>query len=148
MGLVVIFTSRACEHQVPTRCAPPWPVPYREHRAGGSPQTRSSGSGSRDSPVPGCRCFPPRLRSLRRSLFEDCRSSSARPCGAPRSRSDPSTAACPKSRCSTEPTFQLGDLQLQPAVLLPRHLEFRAEHRVLSILGLDHSPQPGKQLTL
>ena len=47
-----------------------------------------------------------------------------------------------------EPTFQLRDPQLQPAAQLPLGRQLRAQHRVLGVLGLDHSPQPGQQLTL
>src|SRR5215470_14922720 len=45
------------------RSAPSRVVPHREHSAGGGTSSRSSGSGSRDSPPPGCPGCPPRLRS-------------------------------------------------------------------------------------
>ena len=67
---VVIFTSRTCDHQLPARSAPSRVVPHREHCAGGGTSSRSSGSGSRDSPAPGCPGCPPRLRSARRSRSE------------------------------------------------------------------------------
>jgi hypothetical protein len=49
---VVIFTPRTCDHQLPARSAPSRAVPHREHCAGGGTSSRSSGSGSRDSPAP------------------------------------------------------------------------------------------------
>jgi len=69
----VIFTPRTCDHHVPVRHAGSRPVPHREHSAGGGASSRSSGSGSRDSPAPGCPGCPPRLRSARRSRSEDGR---------------------------------------------------------------------------
>jgi hypothetical protein len=99
--------------------------------------------------IPGCRGCPPRWRSLRRSRSETL------PLFLP-----PGLAALPgpgrvlrrrrtRGRAvRPEPEFQLGDLQLQPTVLLLHHLELRPECGGLSVFGLDHSPQPGKQLTL
>ena len=47
-----------------------------------------------------------------------------------------------------EPAFQLRDPQLHPAAQLPLGRQLRPQHRDLSVLRLDHSPQPGQQLTL
>src|SRR6266496_727366 len=69
----VIRTSQACAHDEPAILAPSRAVPHREHCAGGSAASCSSGSGSRDKPVPGWPGCPPRLRSLRRSRSETSR---------------------------------------------------------------------------
>jgi len=66
----VVWISHA---PCPARRAGSRQVPHREHSVGGGTSSRSSGSGARDSPVPGCPGCRPRLRSLRRSLSEDWR---------------------------------------------------------------------------
>jgi hypothetical protein len=45
-----------------------------------------------------------------------------------------------------QPAFQLGDLQLQQTAPLQQTAQFRPQHRVLGVLGLDDRPQPGEQL--
>ena len=47
-----------------------------------------------------------------------------------------------------QPAFQLRNPQLQPPVPLQRSVQLGPQHRVLSVLRLDHGPQPSQQLTL
>ena len=47
-----------------------------------------------------------------------------------------------------QPAFQLRNPQLQPPVPLQHSVQLYPQHRVLSVLRLDHGPQPGQQLTL
>ena len=47
-----------------------------------------------------------------------------------------------------QPAFQLRNPQLQPPVPLQRSVQLSPQHRVLSVLRLDHGPQPAQQLTL
>ena len=47
-----------------------------------------------------------------------------------------------------QPAFQLRNPQLQPPVPLQRSVQLRPQNPVLSVLRLDHGPQPGQQLTL
>ena len=47
-----------------------------------------------------------------------------------------------------QPTFQFGDPQLKPTFPVQRRRQLRPQHRVLAVLRLHHSPQPGQQFTL
>ena len=47
-----------------------------------------------------------------------------------------------------QPAFQFGDPQLKPTLPVQRRRQLRPQHRVLAVLRLHHSPQPGQQLTL
>ena len=47
-----------------------------------------------------------------------------------------------------QPAFQLRNPQLQPPVPFQRDVQLGPQHRVLSVLRLDHGPQPSQELTL
>ena len=143
-----MLTSQTCVHDAPAGRAPASPVPHREHSAGGSAVFRWSGSGSRARPAPGWPGCPPGLRSWRRSRSEEFRlvRSALRRSLAPdavlRRRRPGISTVLP------EPAFQLRDPQLHPAAQLPLGRQLRPQHHDLGVLRLDHSPQPGQQLTL
>lgn len=145
---LLMLTSQTCAHDAPAGCAPASPVPHREHRAGGfrrRPLVRVRVLGKAS---PGMAGLPAALAvraalPLRRIPPLPLRLAALlRPDALLRRRRPRISAVLP------EPAFQLRDPQLHPPAQLPLGRQLRPQHRDLGILRLDHSPQPGQQLTL
>ena len=151
MTNLVTRTSQTCDHQVPA------PVQRGVQRV---PAPRAL----RQEAVPRAARPDPDLATARRQDALADRLACG-PCGGPVPRTG---ALLPFRLCAarklpdrvlgrrdtrvravrSEPPLQFRDPQLQPPELLPRDLKLGPQHRVLSILGLDDSPQPDDQSTL